>query len=223
MSLTDDQIAAIQATLPDGIDPDRLEWLRPLLDDWFSLSLPEIRMHSTAAENTARRAAILGVFEAAVNLNLALTKLDDISFGLIAVQMEPRENFVVKQARGAEGQAWVKKLALVTEGGVVPANPKGRQPKPINYLILRDLAAVYKVVSGREATREISRDDVEPIGRFYGKLTGPFYRFTKIIWDLVYPDDTESLDSAMKLWSRDRKLYDEPSAFIANFRMRHGI
>jgi hypothetical protein len=93
---------------------------------------------------------------------------------------------------------------------------KRRPGQPRNkaaYLVLLDLAAIFKRLTGLKPEREVSRID--------SRETGAFYCFCEAVWPLVFDCGVGGLAAAMKNWARDHQKYNESSALIANLQLRH--
>jgi hypothetical protein len=62
------------------------------------------------------------------------------------------------------------------------------------YLVLLDLAAIFRWVTGIKARREVDRVE--------GSETGPFYHFCEAIWPLVFRNGTDAgSDEELGFWS----------------------
>jgi hypothetical protein len=77
---------------------------------------------------------------------------------------------------------------------------------------MKDLAAIFELLTDRKATRGVSRTDYSE--------TGPFWRFAESVWPVVF-GTTRGLKAAMKNWAEARKLYPhEHSSFVLNLPLR---
>jgi hypothetical protein len=92
---------------------------------------------------------------------------------------------------------------------------KGRgQPRnTVSYVVLLDIAAIFRWLSGLEANREVDR--------MTGDEKGAFYNFAAALWPPVFASGLDGLRAAMKNWSSGYRKYSEASAIIANIDLRY--
>jgi hypothetical protein len=89
----------------------------------------------------------------------------------------------------------------------------GQPRNTVAYLVLMDLAAIFRWLTGIEAKREVDRME--------GRETGAFYHFCAAVWPLVFKNETHGLSAAMKNWAFAHRKYKEASAILANIDLRH--
>src|SRR5262249_39333215 len=96
---------------------------------------------------------------------------------------------------------------------LIEKTKRGRgQPRNIPaYLVMKDLAAIFELLTDRKAARAIDWTD--------NTETGPFWRFAESVWPVVF-GNTRGLKAAMKNWAKARKLYHEHSSFVLNLPLR---
>lgn len=114
----------------------------------------------------------------------------------------------------AQHLAFLQQLQKAAD--LAQAKLKRRPGQPRNkaaYLVLLDLAAIFKWLTGLKPEREVSRID--------SRETGAFYCFCEAVWPLVFDCGFGGLPAAMKNWARDHQKYNESSALIANLQLRH--
>jgi hypothetical protein len=221
---TDRDVTLIASSLPDAVDPQRLKLLPRVLREWSRNELREYLSREPRAIILERAARVEAVGEHAQRLLEALGALDDRDRYAIVVEMlrvgehlrsgmSPWDQMSEASEllpRIKEENSFLGKLAAAA-----PAAWKRGRGGPRNiiaYLVMKDAGAIFKWLTGMDAKRQVDRDT--------GKETGPFWRFAKTIWPVVF-GKAEGLSSAMKNWESYRKKYGEGCALIANIAMRH--
>ena len=76
---------------------------------------------------------------------------------------------------------------------------------------MKDLAAIFELLTDRKATRGVDRTD--------NTETGPFWRFAEFVWQVTF-GTTRGLKAATKNWAEARKSYHEHSSFVLNLPLR---
>ena len=104
-------------------------------------------------------------------------------------------------------KTFLERLASIEMGG-----RRGQPPNLIAYLVLRDLAELFEWTTGLVPTRQTDR--------IKGRETGPFYRFARVAWPIVFGNEASGLPAAMKNWERYRNQ-GERSALMVKIDRRH--
>jgi hypothetical protein len=250
---TDEVIAEITATLPPDTDPARLAVLPELLRAWANEDLRENLSWEGRAEVRRREKKLRIVGAKAQDFLGAFVALDRSAFFDTAIepQMLRDGTSLVKTDVAAAKQRrdsaieWLIELAVIFKRPELGSSSKQKRPPDkavCYYLIVRDLAAIYKMITERPATRRVDLD---------GKTYGPFSDFVKKVWSYISGNEDDP-SYPIRVWanemSRQRKavkaevakataelsrpLYDvereaiesrfrENSTFAANLGLRH--
>ena len=76
------------------------------------------------------------------------------------------------------------------------------------YLLLMDMAAIFKWLTGQAATRG-SNDRPSPFDNFVG-----------VLWSVIYRE-VQGMEAALKNWAKYATKFEERSAVVANINFRH--
>jgi hypothetical protein len=202
-TFTEGDIERIATTLPEGNDPRRLAFL---LREWSAVELQRHLEQEAPEKARDRRKRLQRLADALDKLNdreriaivFDLFRLAGVPEPLAGPPHDRRFDFLV---------VVVENLASAAREGAKA--PRGRPRGIAQYLILKDLAAIFENVTGQRASRIVNPDT--------GEETGPFCSFAREIWQIVFRSDT-GLAGALRNWVRYRD--SESSAVIANIAMR---
>jgi hypothetical protein len=200
-------------SLPNGIAQKRLKLLPKILREWSRTELPR-HLSLESLKIIRDRGKKVEVFEKHARALLqAFNALDDSGLRRIKArseltlnELEALHDFLTRLARARPH--------------AVQKSGRGNPRNYIAYLVILDIAAIFEWLTKTKATREVDR---------YGKGDiGPFWKFAKAIWPLVFGKGKYGLSSAIKNWASVRSAgkhrsseVDEKSALIANIAMRH--
>jgi hypothetical protein len=220
-------VEQIRASLPKGIDQRRLDLLPRILNEWSRTDLREHLSRESRATVRERYDQLSKIGTRANDLRQALEAIDQRGKSWIAQEIGREEGtplFSVSRERVAEMKErlkeeddFLRKLAAATARLIDELDESlgGRRPRNIRaYLVMMDLAAIFELLTGRKATREVDRD--------FGKDTGPFWDFAAAVWPHVFGKGRYGLSAAMKNWEKKKRhpRYGG-SPFIRNMAMRH--
>ncbi len=222
--ISDSEFQSIMAALPPpyGSDPEIVNRLKYIFEDWCQIDLPE---HRFATEKSALLPETLkrleNVSDSAKAMIAALDAAKDegdqdfVEFEII----KARGKITVRaewEAAAAEISAMRKTLVAVEAAAadsLAKLRPrKGRPMNAFGYLLLLDLAAIFEWVTGKKATRRVDRMTHEE--------TGPFYEFARIVWPMVTSNGSDGFIAAWRNWADFSRKYRERSPIIANFKLR---
>src|SRR5262245_11497532 len=215
-------VKKICASLPKGTDQRRLDLLPRILDKWSRTELPEHLSPESRATIREHYDRLTKIGKCANDLRQALEAIDQRGKLEIAHELAREEGstpFSGSPERVAEMEErlrqedhFLRKLAAAPVT-LIEETKRGRgQPRNIPaYLVMKDLAAIFELLTDRKAARGVDRTDHTE--------TGPFWRFAESVWQVVF-GTTRGLKAAMKNWAEARKLHHEHSSFVLNLRMR---
>jgi hypothetical protein len=186
---SDDAICVIAAALPPNSPSERLKLLPQILRAWAVEDLHEHLFSEGRATAKLRKKQLQSLGKRAHELIRVFAALDDSGFFNAAFETQMRRagttvldtDVTAAEQRRADGLAWLADLAatfdIADDVGQKRLRPPG--PKAMrNYLVVRDLAAIFTLVSGEPATR---RSDPAT-----GKTVGPFWDFAKCVWVEIF-------------------------------------
>ena len=212
----DDVVGAIAASLPKDTDPMRSALLPEILRAW---AIEDLREHLSREGRAAllqrqkRLRAVGAQAQALARTILALDEHDRFTT-ILRTQMHHGGTSVLMTDIAAAGQrfagavSWLADLVEVFHSAADEAGD-GKEPKPPpdksirHYLIVRDLASIFELVTRKPATRRI----VFASGQDYG----PFADFVEKIWAQIF-ENKRGLSYAIRVWAnelaRQQKLID---------------
>jgi hypothetical protein len=247
-------IDAIATTLPSSTDPARLALLPRILRAWAKEDLNEHLSRAGRAAKRQREEDLRSVGAQAQKLIEAIYALDHTAAFKTALQPQMRgagtglwdTDIGAAKQRRDQAVSWLVDLAVIFNGsGNDPANDE--KPKPDkatrSFLVILDLAAIFELLSGKEATR---REDPSS-----GRTYGPFADFAASVWVQIF-GNSRGLSYGIRVWademneqrkaaeaavneatravSRDlsdlerdaiENRFGHPSSFVANIQFRH--
>jgi hypothetical protein len=212
---SDASIKSIVDALPRNCRAERAALLPEVLLAWGKEDLLEHLSRESRAAAKRREEQRRSVGAQARELIGAFVALDETGFLDTAIRLQMGRagtsmmNTDIRAAcqRSNGGISWIIDLAEVLSD---PSHTQGsdREPKvnpepvetrrkklgPVaiqSYLIILDLAGIFKLVSGTQPTR---RTTVNP-----SKDYGPFWEFTRAAWSVIF-DNERGLSAAVKYW-----------------------
>jgi len=213
-------IEQIRASLPTGIDQQRLDLLPRVLNHWSVTELLEHLSREDRATFRRRCEQLTKIEKCANNLRKALGAIDQRGVSWIAQVIEcedgntlfiaSREKCTEMEERLKDEGDFLRKLTAATARLIdeLDDSLSGRRPRNIPaYLVMLDLAAIFEWLTDRKAARGVDRTDHTE--------SGPFWRFAESVWPVAF-GTTRGLTAAMKKWAEARKLYQERSMLLYN-------
>jgi len=249
-------IDTIAAALPSSTDPARSALLPKILRAWAEEDLHEHLSREGRAGIRQREKRLRSVGAQARKLIEAIEALDHTSSFETALRPQMRHagtgfwetDITVAKQRRDSAISWLIDLIEIFDGWKNEA-ADGKKPKPPAdkkiryYLIIRDLAAIFELVSGEEPTRRVDPGS--------GETYGPFADFAASVWVQIFKN-SRGLSYAIRVWAdemtRQRKgvegavneairlvsrdlsdserddienRFEEWSPFVANIQFRH--
>jgi hypothetical protein len=206
---TDRDVSLIAKSLPNAVDPRRLELLPGILRDWSS---NDLREHTQVPRRAPleRRKRMERIGDCARELVQALNQADEVDrWGLADMMVRAagqtliagRAELSVLNQRIEEAVSLLQKLAEAA-AKIWKYDPGGPR-NIVAYLVMMDIAAIFEWLTDMAATRHT-----------------PFKRFAAAIWPVVFGNADYGLHSAMKNWAEFREEYGEGSRLMFNIDMR---
>jgi hypothetical protein len=247
-------ISAIAASLPADTDPARLAVLPELLRAWASEDLREHLSRKGGAELRRRQKQLCAVGGKAQKLLDLIVALDPAAFFDTAIEPQmardgtsPFETDIAAARRRRDGAIeWLVELAFVFDSLQKSLEVKQKWPSDktiLYYLIVRDLAAIFEMITERPATRRVDWDSKQAYG--------PFWDFIEKVWRQIFQNAVDPT-YPIRVWADekvgqrklitaaiaaataelDRPLFDvecaaiesrfrDSSTFAANLSLRH--
>jgi hypothetical protein len=218
------ELGLIARALP-GCKKHRLGLLHCVLREWGRTDLPgQLRQRpEPTEERTHRRARLERVDRAVREVADALAALDERDCGAIRLYLAcPLERYPkglsapnIERANREFGGTpdLLSRLAAAARDASVPIAPRpGRVRNDVPYVVLLDIAAIFKWATGKKATRQVGRGTREDCGAFH--------QFAAAIWPVVFGKGDDGLSSALQSWAADRTTYRDTSALILNIALR---
>jgi len=223
-TFTDRDIERIRQSLPDGLDPLRLELLPRILGEWAATDLPHYLPMPTAKERRDCVKRLKAVASSSAQLIKALEAIADhddqfwIIREIIAVAglrlTDAQRHMSEKQFD--ETRDYLRKLSAASIAAErFWKRDRGQPPNDAASLVLMDVVAIYEWLTGRKATRQVDRVD--------GADSGPFWTFAAALWPPVFGKGDGGLSAAIKNWAsaKKKKLKGTHSPLLANIALRH--
>jgi hypothetical protein len=223
VTLTDRDLALIGRSLDVEANSHRLCLLPQVLREWVEVDLMEHatreEFRASAPQRADRYQKVARRSKELLNAIDAVIEADDL--GLIAVELgRADESIPMREKYGHFNQKLVDHRDFLNHLQAAVESLQNRlkrgpgQPRNmVAYLVLLDLAAIFRWVTGIQPRREVDRIE--------GDDTGAFYHFCEAIWPLVFRNETDGLRAAMKNWASGRNRYNDASAIIANIDLRY--
>jgi hypothetical protein len=204
VQFSEEAVDAMAAALASSTDPARSALLLSILRAWAEEDLHEHLSREGRAATRYRERQLQSAGTQAQKLIKSISALDRHSFFQTAFKPQMHHagtslwetDVAAARQRRDSAISWLVDLAGVFNGSENDA-ANGKKPKPPpdratrSYLILRDLAAIFELVSGEEPTRRI-----DCCGRTYG----PFAGFTADVWVQIF-GNTRGISYAVRVWA----------------------
>jgi hypothetical protein len=205
---SDQCIADIKESIRSTARGDRLALLGDILRSWeanelkerLSLETNELKEHlslETNEDKEQRKYRLGKALKAAKALSEALDALKDFDCAYVDYHAEHEIFAALKQ----ENTAFIPAVERAI-GSAKPGHPRVLVP----YFVVLDAAAIYKYLTGKEATRT--------------EAQGAFTHFCTPIWNAVFGEKKRGFTAAMKKLEGERKAGRGVSPIIANLCLR---
>ena len=194
---SDQCIADIKESIRSTARGDRLALLGDILRYWEANDLKEHLSLETNEDKERRQYRLDNALKAAKALSEALDALKDFDCAYVDHHAEYGVFAALKQ----ENTAFIPAVERAI-GSSKPGHPRVFVP----YLVVLDAAAIYKCITGKEATRT--------------EAQGAFTHFCTPIWNAVFGERKRGYTAAMKKLEGERKAGRGVSPMIANLRLR---
>jgi hypothetical protein len=195
-------IDAIAATLPSNSDPARLALLPRILRAWTKEDLHEHLSRGGRAATREREKRLRSVGSQAQKLIDAIETLDHTGFFETALKPQMRDagtnlwdtDITAAKQRRDSAISWLIDLVEIFDGSENEADSGGPEPdkKTCYFFVILDLAAIFELVSGEEATR---REDPSS-----GRTYGPFVDFAASVWVQIF-ENSRGLSYGIRVWA----------------------
>ncbi|WP_353209758.1 hypothetical protein [Sphingorhabdus sp.] len=193
----DQCIADIKKSIHSTARGDRLALLGDILRSWEANELKEHLSLETNEDKERRKYRLGKALKAAKALSEALDALNDFDRAYVDHHAEHEVFAALKPANTA-----FIPVAERAIGSSKPGHPRVLVP----YLVVLDAAAIYKCLTGKEATRT--------------EAEGAFTHFCTPIWNAVFGEKKSGFTAAMKKLEGERKAGRGVSPIIANLCLR---
>lgn len=194
---SDQCIADIKESIRSTARGDRLASLGDILRYWEANDLKEHLSLETNEDKERRQYRLGKALKAAKALSEALDALNDFDGAYVDHHAENGVFAALKQ----ENTAFIPAVERAI-GSSKPGHPRVFVP----YLVVLDAAAIYKCITGKEATRT--------------EAQGAFTHFCTPIWNAVFGERKRGYTAAMKKLEGERKAGRGVSPMIANLCLR---
>jgi hypothetical protein len=225
VDFTDHELGRITRSLPQEADKQRLALIPNIIRDWARNELLGDFLHKPdpAEIRNEHYRRFKEIEAAAILLSEALSALDEGErWDLILKIACPPDDFPHGLAAASIDRAVADlnetrvlscRLTAAARAAAETQVPRrGPARDDVPYLILNDLAEIFKWAAGAEPTRRVDRITNED--------SGPFHRFAAAVWPVIFGSD-DGLSSALKIWAADGKMYRERSPVLLNLDLRH--
>ena len=214
-TVTAAEIDGIIAALPPDSEPKKLKMFRYILEDWFSLELPEHYRLGRSADAVALRQLKAIAKQAGILERLLGDPEAAQARRLLVARLVMRRRLLCHNEAIAQVEKELDALTEVRSAAteMLPRRRRGQPRNNFSYLVLLDIAAMYEWLTGDKPSR------ITDIATERGG--GPFYELCQALWPLAHQNNKGGLPSTIKNWAKTQTQYEEKSALIANFFLRY--
>jgi hypothetical protein len=199
VDFSDKALKEALAALPPRTPLERMKLLPPVLRAWARKDLREHLSREGRAVVRKRGARLQSIKKQTNDLLLAFSELDELSLFELALRPQLQHqsgdpwkvNVEIASRRRDEAISWLNALVEALNEPQ-PNPPPDRSTR--HYLVIRDMAAIFELISGEAATRRTEFDAGTPYG--------PFWSFVKALWSAIYGDE-RGLQNAVKIWAQE--------------------
>jgi hypothetical protein len=223
LTFTDADVESVIGALSVEASPHRLSLLPQVLREWAEVDLSEhafmeaLRASAPHQANRFQKVArkskeLLNAIDAVIEV--AELGLIASELGRASESIPMRERYAHFSQKLREHRDFLNHLQAAAES-LQNRLKKGRgQPRnTVAYLVLLDLAAIFRWLTRTKPKREVDRIE--------GFETGAFYAFCTAVWPLVFKSETSGLPAAMKNWASWHHKHNDASALLANIDLRY--
>jgi hypothetical protein len=217
VKFTDRDIEAIVSHI--SVTPKKSSQLGDILNDWAKHDLRKaFQIYPDKAIARGQLRAIRSVIKYAEGLRGALENFEkfDGSSWLVWKQIEghsgedySREK-AVQTRRLAEQRVFLQELES-TAKAIEPGFKAGTDQRRniASYLLLLDMEAIFKWLTGRRKATRGSND-----------RPTPFDDFVSVLWSVIF-GNTQGMEAALRNWAKYTHEFRDRSALVANIDFRH--
>jgi hypothetical protein len=220
--ISPEQIRIIADSLPEPVCERRRQLLPHVLREWGQTDHAKLLLRLSEPRQTQRDR--IQKKEDATQLACELLKaFDCLESAWLEAKVFRAEGRTLEEISRAEWADMRRRLDKVRDFLAKIASPeeatesfsRGRPKKYLEYLVLKDLAAIFLWYTGDNPARAIDS--------LSGKESSRFYRFVSVLWPIILGRGREGLSNAMKNWAAWPSRFDEfsISALIKNMDLRH--
>ncbi len=224
VEFTERKVNLILKSLPVGVSPGKLALLPRILQDWADNDLPMILNSETAETHRARIKRLDALARRASDLHDALDAINQSDDGFLVIREMAmaksgrltQQNRDQLETRLDEERAFLEELSSAAKAASKVWKKGKGHPRNIKAaLVICDIAALFRWLTGKRAARQVSRADSAP--------TGPFWDFAAALWPVIFGKGDDGLQAAMKNLdnAQRNKLTGTRSLVLNNIAMRH--
>jgi hypothetical protein len=216
-------IGLIKKALPANISHRKLQSLARILRYWARSDLAEHLAEEQATTIAERLKRLDAVARSASELFDALDALKTYEEGWLITEIsKAKPGIAGAGALQASKKRFEEERAFLPElrsGAAATAKQwkrgRGQPQNEAAFLVIRDIAALFKWMTGQKATRQVSRAD--------GKPTGAFYKFAEALWPVVFGQGDDGLQAAIKKLTsaKKNKIKGTTSPMLFNIAARN--
>ena len=222
VEFSDREIKLIKRSLPNAIPARKLRLLPLILRAWGRSVLPEHLFDEPIATVRKRSKHLQIVAGLATELSSALQVVKSNGDQFLIIREMPSASGTPIQTgarkglanRIAQERAFLAELALAANSLASSKKGRGRPHNIPASLVIMDIAAIFTWLTGRAATRQVSRDNGDP--------AGPFWNFAAAIWPVIFGKGDDGLQAAIKKLAAARaKKQSTKSPVLHNMAFSH--
>jgi hypothetical protein len=205
VQFSEEVMGTIEATLSPDADPARLALLPEMLHAWANEDLVEHLSREGRAALRQREKRLRTVGARAQGVIEAILSLDQNGFFKTAFEPQMRHagtsiwstDIEAASERRDTAISWLSDLAklysVLEDGSGNGKKPKRSPDKAMRYyLIIRDLAAIFELVTKKSATRRVDSDS--------GQDYGSFADFVEKVWVQIF-ENKRGRSYAIRVWA----------------------
>jgi hypothetical protein len=195
----DEALKEIVAAVPPGAPPERLKLLPAILRAWAQEDLREHLSRESRTVFRGREEQLQAIKEQTKDLLNAFKALDEVGFSELALRPQIHRESTelwnvdveIADCRRDKAISWLNDLVEALEEPQPEPEPDTRTR---HYLVIRDMAAIFELVTREPATRRTNSDT--------NKQYGPFWNFTTALWSAVY-GSKHGQENALTIWATE--------------------
>ena len=224
-SVSPEQFDRIVRSLPTPPDADKVEVLRIMLDYWCEYTLPNhVHMLKKPSDEAIKRLKKASKALLALNASIDVLDGEDVQFGIFSLVMERTGSWRRSDIDKVTDEVLQALALLYSFESSIAQTLKSKRGRPRNnfgYLVVLDLAAIFEWFTGKDATRQVDREN--------GFEIGPFRTFSETVWYEVFNTARLWFETSFKNWAANKAIEQskksnrpsnkpyEASPIVANF------